>query len=365
MRTRILAAFSVLTISLLGLIATSALPASAVSASTKIFLFDAPQVDLLGNFINDGLSASLQPTGSLGQLVYSPPKQPRAWIIDAALIDEVAQLALKDPVAQSWLDQLKLASAGDPILALPYGHPDLAITKRLVPTELTYYYQVSRSHLQIFFGKEVSVDKTLRWAQKGTKINSEALHTYTSSRHAVELLGSVVPLKQLESLRSQLAFIISSGSTKDQQLLFADSAQKAIAAANHKLRIVPGKYRLTSEHEKIPITLINDFSAPVTITLWLTPLNSRIKVGDPQRVTLSSNSKTQLSVPFTVIAPGSSAVLAEFRNSRGVPLGDSVILTLSLSVISPTVAWFTTGAALLLFLAAAGQVIRRVRRSRQ
>jgi hypothetical protein len=175
----------------------------------------------------------------------------------------------------------------------------------------------------------------------------------------------VVPSQQLDELRSKLALLLSSGSTNALQLYLAHNADMALAVANHKLRIVPGKYRLTSEHEKVPITLVNDFTEPVRITLQLTPLNSRIKVGRPVSVSLAADSKTQLSVPFTVVAPGATTVLAEFRNSEGRPLGDSVILTLSLSVISPAVAWFTTGAAVLLFLAATTQSVRRVRRSRK
>jgi hypothetical protein len=162
-----------------------------------------------------------------------------------------------------------------------------------------------------------------------------------------------------------LAFLLSSGSTTERQLYFAQNADLAVAAANHKLRIVPGKYRLTSEHEKVPITLVNDFGEPVRVTLQLTPLNSRIKASGPETLSLAANSKTQLAVPFTVVAPGATAVLAEFRNSAGKSLGDSVILTLNLSVISPAVAWFTTGAAILLFLAATTQSVRRVRRSRK
>ncbi len=341
------------------------LPTGAEAADSKIILMDVPHTDLLGSPMDTELSASLQPTGRLGQLIYTPVSKPRTWLIDAALIDEISALAVKDVSAQNWLAQLKLESVDDTVVAIPYGHPDLSLTRRLVPSELTYYYDSSQRKLELVLGRAVLIERGARWTTTGTKIAADAIHSYTTNRHAIALLSTAVPPQQLDELRSKLALLLSSGSTTTLQLYLAHNADMAVAAANHKLRIVPGKYRLTSEHEKVPITLVNDFAEPVRITLQLTPLNSRIKVGRPVTLSLAANSKTQLSVPFTVVAPGATAVLAEFRNPKGRPLGDSVILTLNLSVISPAVAWFTTGAAILLFLAATTQSVRRVRRSRK
>jgi hypothetical protein len=84
-----------------------------------------------------------------------------------------------------------------------------------------------------------------------------------------------------------------------------------------------------------------------------------------ETIKLDAKSKTQILVPVTVIAPGTTTVLAQFVNSEKAPINDTALLTLNASVISPTVAWFTTGSAILLFLAALLQSIRRVRRSRK
>lgn len=362
MRARIRSAILALFIVLISFLVSTT---GAHAADSKIVLLDTPHTDLLGASLDTELSASLQPTGRLGQLIFTPVSKPRTWLIDAALIDEIRALAVKDISAQNWLAQLMLESVDDIVVAIPYGHPDISLTKRLAPSELAYYYDSSKLKLELALGRAVLVESGARWTTTGTKIASDAIHSYTANRHAIALLSTVVPAQQLDDLRSKLALLLSSGSTTNLQLYLAHNADLALAAANHKLRIVPGKYRLTSEHEKVPITLVNDFAEPVRITLQLTPLNSRIKVGGPETLSLAANSKTQLSVPFTVVAPGATAVLAEFRNSAGKPLGDSVVLTLSLSVISPAVAWFTTGAAILLFLAATTQSVRRVRRSRK
>ena len=362
MRRRISAALVAFFVSFISLYFS---PTAAQAADAKIVLFDAPHTDLLGASLNNELDASLLPIGRLGLPVFAPVAKPRIWLIDAALIDEVTALAIKDPNAQNWLAQLKVVSIDDKVFAIPYGHPDLSMAKRLAPSELNYYYDSSKSRLQASLNRPVLINRSLRWTNGRINIASDAVRSYLQNRRDLALLSTVVPAQQLDTLRSQLAFLLSTDSTTKRQLYFAHNADLALAVASHKLRIVPGKYRLTSQHEKVPITLVNDFGAPVVITLHLTPLNSRIKVGNPETVTLVANSKTQLSVPITVIAPGSTAVLAEFRNAQGKGLGDSVILTLNVSVISPAVAWFTSGAALLLFLAALTQSIRRVRRSRK
>ncbi|MEI9907367.1 MAG: hypothetical protein WDO06_05130 [Actinomycetota bacterium] len=52
--------------------------------------------------------------------------------------------------------------------------------KRIAPTELNYYYTVSKSRLQNFFNRSVGNDRTFRWATGGTKIRKETISAYTS-----------------------------------------------------------------------------------------------------------------------------------------------------------------------------------------
>ncbi|MDP1721317.1 MAG: DUF6049 family protein [Candidatus Nanopelagicaceae bacterium] len=339
--------------------------APATASTNSVILIDSPHSDLLGVPLNNELTVSLLPNGHLGQLVFNPVAQPRRWMIDAALIEEISLVAQADPIAQNWLTEFKLISATDPIFALPYGHPDISMTKRLAPTELAYYYKTSQARLSFALGREIGIIRSFRWTSRRTFVPADTTFSYTANRRAITRLSTVVPAAQLDLLRSKLAILLATGMSAEQQHYLASNADKAIANTLHKLRIVPGKYRLTSQHEKIPITLVNDFASPVTVSLQLTPLNFRIHAVGDKHIVLPANSKTQISVPFTVIAPGSTAVLAQFKNAAGKSVGDSVILTLNLSVISPAVAWFTTGAAILLLLAALAQIIRRVRRSRK
>jgi DNA-binding MurR/RpiR family transcriptional regulator len=67
-------------------------------------------------------------------------------------------------------------------------------------------------------------------------------------------------------------------------------------------------------------------------------------------------------MPVDVIAPGQTSVSALITDNKGSELVPEATLTLNSTVIDPRVTWFTTGAAILLLLAAVAQSVRRVRK---
>ena len=101
------------------------------------------------------------------------------------------------------------------------------------------------------------------------------------------------------------------------------------------------------------------------VSVSLIPMNSRIQIENVNSVTVAPNSRQQILVPVDVIAPGTTLVLAQFINSKGQLVGEVSRLELSATIIDSRVAWFTTGAAILLLLGAIAQSVRRIRRSRK
>jgi hypothetical protein len=116
---------------------------------------------------------------------------------------------------------------------------------------------------------------------------------------------------------------------------------------------------------KVPVTLTNKYPVPVTVDLWLTPENFKVYTPNIRNITIPANSKLQLSMDVSVIAPGNTIVEAQLTDSKGNNVGDLALLNLNLTVIDTRVAWFTTGAAIILFLAAIAQSVRRIRRSKK
>jgi hypothetical protein len=131
----------------------------------------------------------------------------------------------------------------------------------------------------------------------------------------------------------------------------------------NKLRINSGKYQITTSSVKLPVTVINEFPVDVTVDIAMLPINSRVVVDSFDDVLIPANSKRQLEMQVDVIAPGQTSVSVFITSSKDdTEVVPEALLTLNSTVIDSKVTWFTTGAAILLLLAAVTQSVRRVRR---
>jgi hypothetical protein len=163
-------------------------------------------------------------------------------------------------------------------------------------------------------------------------------------------------------LRAQLAKLLSPKLNKDSREFYSYSARSAVDAMVNKLRINSGRYQITTSNVKLPVTVINEFDSDVTVDISMVPINSRVIVDSFKGVTIPAQSKLQLEMLVDVIAPGQTSVLALITDSEGNEIVPEATLTLNSTVIDSRVTWFTTGAAILLLLAAVAQSVRRVRK---
>ena len=341
----------------------------------SVELIERPHQLLDGTFIDDDLATLLTPEGRLGSLVYTPTQTRTRWFIDAALLDEVADMAdgyelasEKDGVgveaATAWLAQLRIATAGAIITPIAYGNPDLLLAKRLAPSELAFYQEYGADRVAFHLGRAIIADEaTLKTS--AAKLSGPLRKNYTANRQAISKLSTVVTAPELELFRARLAILLSPALNGSTAKVFAASAVEGVLQQQNKLRVNPGKYALTSEVGKVPLTLVNGFSTEVKINLIFRASNIRVLVDDIREITLAPRSRTQMAVPFTVITSGSTQVSAVLTNAQGKWLGPSSRLSLSMTLIDSRVAWFTTGAAILLFIGAGAQTYRRIRRGRR
>ncbi len=351
------------------------LPQSAVGAVRNVELIERPHQLLDGRFIDDDLATLLTPEGRLGSLVYTPTVAESRWIIDAALLDEVADMAdgyelaneedgVGVEVAAAWLAQLRIATAGAVITPITYGNPDLALAKRLAHSELAFYQSYAADRVAFHLGRAITADKT-QFKSSPSKLSGPDRKNYTVNRQAISKLSTVVKAPELELFRARLAILLSSSINGAKAELFAQSAVDGVLQQQNKLRVNPGKYALTSEFGKVPLTLVNGFTTPVKINLIFRASNIRVIVDDIREITLDPQSRTQMAVPYTVITSGTTQVNAVLTNSDGKWLGPSSRLALSMTLIDSRVAWFTTAAAVLLFIGAGAQTYRRIRKGRK
>ena len=346
----------------------------ASAANTVIRITGPIHQTFTGEFRNDDLAQSLTPSGDLGLKVFQPIAKNRTWVIDAALIDEViamsgdytlateAEPAGKE-IATAWLTQLKRVTTGNDVVALAYGNPDIALAKRLAPSELKNYFVYGQDRLQLALGRIVRSEPEVQWSVGKSGLSNPLRKNYSDNRKALTRLSRVVDTPELIQLRARLAQLLSPTLDKDSRNYFSYSATEAVDAMVNKLRINSGKYQITTSSVKLPVTVINEFAVDVTVDIAMLPINSRVVVDSFDDVVIPANSKRQLEMQVDVIAPGQTTVSALITDSDDdTEVVPEALLTLNSTVIDSKVTWFTTGAAILLLLAAVAQSVRRVRR---
>ena len=350
------------------------LPLSPAQAANSIVrITSMAHQTFTGEFRNDDLVQKLTPSGSLGELIYTPQVNNKTWVIDAALVDEVIAMSggyllaneaapVGKEIATAWLQQLRNITAGQQVVALAYGNPDVSLAKRLAPSELRKYYAFGKSQLEAALGRPVRSEPNGGWSTGTSGLDNTLRKAYSDNRKALTKLSRVVADPELVMLRAQLAKLLSPKLNKDSREFYSYSARSAVDAMVNKLRINSGRYQITTSNVKLPVTVINEFDSDVTVDISMVAINSRVIVDGFTGVTIPAQSKLQLEMPVDVIAPGQTSVLALITDSEGNEIVPEATLTLNSTVIDSRVTWFTTGAAILLLLAAVAQSVRRVRK---
>jgi len=178
-------------------------------------------------------------------------------------------------------------------------------------------------------------------------------------------ISTVVTSEEVAAQRAKLAVLLSPMLSKSDRVFFSENVSESVAKTVLKLRVANGKYQISSQSGKIPVTVINKFDKPVVINIKLTPLNSRVQVTNIEGLQVPANSHIQLALPFTAIAPGATTVIAQITNGKGLFIGPAARFYLNINIFDSKVTWFTIGAAILLFIAALTQTVRRIRKGRK
>jgi hypothetical protein len=347
---------------------------SAEAGTPVVRVTDKPHIGFDGKFRDNQLATSLLPEGKLGKLVYSMDIVKKTWVINPALVEEVIDMSdgysfegEEDEngqiAATNWLARLKFSVGNSPVIALPYGNPDQSLVKRLAPSELNFYSAYAKEKLESQLGRSVKAENG--WGKGSSGLPYQLQSLYTSNRQALTGLSTITSSNEVRDLRARLALVMNSDLNRMDQSYLSYASVEAVKKVMAKLRVNPGRYQLTSERTKLPVTLINDFDTPTVVSISFTPSNSRMVIQDVKKIELAANSRQQLSLEVYVIAPGSTMVTAQFVNSKGQRVGVESALELNATIIDAKVAWFTTAAAILLFLGAVTQSVRRIRRGRK
>ncbi len=347
-----------------------------VAAASAISITDRTHQLFNGTFFDDELITSLTPNGRLGALLYKRSRGPHTWIIDVSLLEEIQVMSkgykvLNEKnevvdgegtlVADLYLTTLKNAISRTRVSAFAYGNPDTSWLNKAAPGELKRYQNAGRERLALFLDREIDVDVVPNIT--GAALHSRDLHTqYTLLRKKMSGVSKLATSIGVENDRLRIAKLLNPLLTKAQSAALVKNYGLGVGVIENKIRLVVGKYTITSIKEKIPITVVNDFDTEITLLLEVLPLNGKVIVEQPETIILPAQSKVEVALKVEVVASGSSVLLAQLFTVSGELVGSPKRLPLNLTVISPITTWFTTGSAILLLLAAAVQSVRRVNR---
>ena len=248
-------------------------------------------------------------------------------------------------------------------MALPYGNPDEKLIRSLAPSELKFYSTYAQTQLEKILKRTVSAQNG--WGAGTSRVGNEIIYSYTQNRRMLTSLSTIISSDEIFKARARLAIVMNPLLTRQDRAYFSFNLTTGVEKLSNRLKVIPGRYQVTSKSAKLPITLVNNFDTASVVSVSLIPMNTRMQVENITNVTIAAKSRQQILVPVVVIAPGSTLVLAQLMNSKGQLVGQVSKLNLTATIIDSRVAWFTTGAAVLLFLGAVTQSVRRVRRSRK
>jgi hypothetical protein len=349
---------------------------SASADTSVINLSSKPHQLFDGTFRNDELANDLLSTGVLGKAIEQKRFGNRTWVIDGELLDEVASMAAgyklvdgTEPtgqlIAKEWLSRLMLVTSGDQVIALPYGNPDIALVKRVAPSEFRLYSEYGKARVVFHLNRKISEESGSGWSVGTSRLSNLQLRKYAQNRQVLTAISTVVTSEEVAAQRAKLAVLLSPMLSKSDRVFFSENVSESVAKTVLKLRVANGKYQISSQSGKIPVTVINKFDKPVVINIKLTPLNSRVQVTNIEGLQVPANSHIQLALPFTAIAPGATTVIAQITNGKGLFIGPAARFYLNINIFDSKVTWFTIGAAILLFIAALTQTVRRIRKGRK
>jgi len=348
-------------------------PIQSVSAASQIVISEPTHRLINGKFLNDSLAAKLMPNGELGSLIYKNSNSVNTWLVDPATIEEITAMSngygvidgstpSGQQVAKDWLTTFYRITKYQKVSAITYGNPSKFWVNKLMPEDVDYLNAISKIKLEEFLGK--AAPATVISSDKQQKVATSVQNTFSFADKQFKLLSTLVDIKEFDLLKLRMAQLLNPNiSSSELQPLYSDF-QSELNVVRNKLRVNKTKFTVTSSKQELPITVINDFNTDVKLKLTTRAINSKVIVRPSEAIEIPAKSKVQVLLPIEVVASGSSSLLAQLSNLDNKPIGFPVFINLKLSVISSVATWITSGAAVVLLIAAIIQSVRRFRRGK-
>lgn len=147
-----------------------------------------------------------------------------------------------------------------------------------------------------------------------------------------------------------------------------DSTLSAIHGDEAKVRIVTkGDSVLIGSRARIPVSVANGLSVPVTVQLVLRPRNNALEAGSPVTITIPAKGNVQQDITVSSRKAGGGVLYldAQLLTPANADFGPSAPLTVRVSAAGVVVVTITIAVCSLLALAVVVRIYRRVRNARR
>lgn len=356
------------------------IPIASANADSSVVITEPTHRNAEGVFLNDELALGITPEGRLGRLLFDRNASVNTFTLDVGTLEEIQDLAdgysyidangetIEVPellIAEIFLSTLRSSVVGKKVLALPYGNPDKAFLVNRSQSEYEYLKRAGVERLTALLALENLEVRSTDSLDLGGKASKSAKTLSDSYRRDLRAIFSIAPAPEVASLRLQLGQLLNPSISKVSSIPLYESLAAALKANESKLKIARGNYTITTSNYDLPVTVINNYSIPLSVELIARPTNSRIVVGSAPNVTIPANSQSQVEIPLKIIASGDTQIELKLHGLNGRQVGEVEYIPLRLAVISPLTTWFTTGMAIILLLAAVIQSMRRVKKRKK
>lgn len=342
---------------------------------TSLLFITAPSHRTLsGLFLDDQLATDLSPVGALGSLLYPKQSAGIQWSVDPALIEEVVDMSdgyklvngtagAGQDFAKNFLARVKALALMGRVDAMVYGNPSEYWVQRLTPHERNYIFTASQNRLAALLKTSVGAP-TSYVNVKYFSLSRLSVLDIRDDYSTIQSSAIYMTPADLETYRLSLTRLFNPHMSGTTRSTLIGDLNGAVLHLSQNIRLAPGRFTITSSSQKLPITVINDFPGVAKVNLSISSSNEKVIVDDIHNLVVAGKSKVQVMVPVKVLTSGASTLSIVVMNTHGEPVSDPQEYSLSLTVISPVATWITTGAAIILFIAALLQSLRRIRRRR-
>jgi hypothetical protein len=328
-----------------------------------------------GKFSDEVLGESISYFGELYQKVSDAPKK-SSWVIDPQLIEEIIDMSdgytvlPNEPgkfsdAAKAFLDLIRISIGDNQVFALPYGSPDLMVRKKISDVELAQIQSISALRLARALDIPVSAGLPEGLALSNKPVSNRAKSAFSVLNKTLNKIETITADGEVSEVALRSNALLNPQLSRAKAQYLAISLNGTVDRLEKKVRVLPGKYTLTSTNEEIPVTIVNEFSEPAEVVLILNAENARIVIDTAKKVTLAENSRKQVLITAKAVANGKVQVEARLETVKGARYGESSSLQFTISMIGPVITWVMVAAGILLIGASGIQISRRVRSRRR